>query len=169
MIGVGLLAAFVPAEVAGEMTSIGTLFAFILVCAGVLIVRRTMPDRERAFRVPWVPAIPIMGIISCFIVMISLPADTWIRLIVWMLIGLDVYLSYGIFHSRLDPHPSRRGQSYLNMLGIAISVLCTLSGFWHQQLAGWKSDKTLLIVALVFGLGHMAFWLHRIFETHVKG
>ena len=109
MIGVGLLAAFVPAEVAGEMTSIGTLFAFILVCAGVLIVRRTMPDRERAFRVPWVPAIPIMGIISCFIVMISLPADTWIRLIVWMLIGLDVYLSYGIFHSRLDPHPSRRG------------------------------------------------------------
>ena len=169
MIGVGLLAAFVPAEVAGEMTSIGTLFAFILVCAGVLIVRRTMPDRERAFRVPWVPAIPIMGIISCFIVMISLPADTWIRLIVWMLIGLDVYLSYGIFHSRLDPHPSRRGQSYLNMLGIAISVLCTLSGFWHQQSAGWKSDKTLLIVALVFGLGHMAFWLHRIFKTHVKG
>ena len=94
MMAVGLLAAFVPAEIAGEMTSIGTLFAFILVCAGVLIVRKTMPEKERAFKTPGVPLIPILGIVTCFIIMISLPPDTWIRLVVWMLIGLDIYISY---------------------------------------------------------------------------
>ena len=128
MVAVGLLAAFVPAGVAGEMTSIGTLFAFILVCAAVLIVRKTMPEHERAFRVPLVPLIPILGIVTCFIVMISLPPDTWIRLIVWMLVGLDIYISYGVHHSRLEPYRARHGQLSLNLCGVAISGFCCLTG-----------------------------------------
>ena len=75
------LAAFIPAQVAGEMTSIGTLFAFSLVCAAVIILRKTMPDVKRAFSVPFVPLVPILGIITCLCLMIFLPADTWIRLV----------------------------------------------------------------------------------------
>ncbi|MBQ8099224.1 MAG: amino acid permease [Bacteroidaceae bacterium] len=164
MIAVGLLAAFVPAEVAGEMTSIGTLFAFILVCAGVLIIRKTMTHNEEAFRVPFVPAVPILGIVTCFIIMISLPPDTWIRLIVWMLIGLDIYLLYGIRNSHLESIAQRRGQGILNTIGLCISVLCCLSGLWHQHAAGWESSKFLLVTALFFGLLHMAVYLYRIYK-----
>jgi APA family basic amino acid/polyamine antiporter len=164
MVCVGLLAAFVPAGVAGEMTSIGTLFAFILVCGGVLIVRKTMPQEERAFKVPLVPLVPVLGIITCFIVMISLPPDTWIRLILWMLIGLDIYMSYGMVHSKLEPAGMRKGQTAFNALGVALSVCCCLSGFWHQQAAGWASGKLLLILALAFGLIHLGLFMFRIWK-----
>lgn len=164
MVCVGLLAAFVPASVAGEMTSIGTLLAFILVCGGVLIVRRTMPEQERGFRVPLVPLVPILGIVSCFVVMISLPPDTWIRLIVWMLAGLDVYLAYGVRHSRMEPL-RRHISPLLTALGIVLSIVCCLSGFWHQMAAGWDADKTLLTVAVVFGLAHLVFWLWHLAKT----
>ncbi len=99
MILVSLFAAFVPARVVGEMTSIGTLFAFILVCVGVLIMRSKMPDAPRAFRTPLVPFVPIAGIAVCLFMMVFLPMDTWIRLIVWMMIGFDLYLFYGMKHS----------------------------------------------------------------------
>lgn len=102
MVVVSLLAGFVPAQVAGEMTSIGTLLAFTLVCAGILVVRKTMPDAPRAFKTPFVPAVPILGILTCLCMMCFLPADTWIRLVLWMLIGLDVYASYGIRHCKLE-------------------------------------------------------------------
>ena len=99
MVLVSAFAAFVPARVVGEMTSIGTLFAFILVCLGVLIMRKKMPDAPRAFRTPLVPLVPILGIFVCLFMMIFLPLDTWIRLIVWMMIGFDFYLFYGMKHS----------------------------------------------------------------------
>ena len=102
MVLVGLLAAFVPARLAGEMTSIGTLMAFTLVCAAVLVVRRTMPDVPRSFKTPLVPLIPILGILTCLCMMLFLPADTWIRLVLWMLIGLDIYVGYGMKHSKLE-------------------------------------------------------------------
>ncbi len=102
MIFVSLFAAFVPARVVGEMTSIGTLFAFILVCIGVLVMRKNMPDAPRGFKTPFVPLVPILGIITCLFMMVFLPLDTWIRLIVWMIIGFDVYLWYGIRHSLLS-------------------------------------------------------------------
>ena len=95
MVIVSLFAAFVPARVVGEMTSIGTLFAFILVCIGVLIMRKKMPDAPRAFRTPLVPFVPIAGVLVCLFMMVFLPLDTWIRLIVWMMIGFDLYLFYG--------------------------------------------------------------------------
>jgi APA family basic amino acid/polyamine antiporter len=98
---VGLFAAFVPIRVVGEMTSIGTLLAFVIVCAGVWIMRYTMPDAPRAFKTPWVPFVPIMGIITCVGMMLFLPGDTWIRLIVWMAIGMIIYYAYGKKHSRV--------------------------------------------------------------------
>lgn len=102
MIIVSLFAAFVPARVVGEMTSIGTLFAFILVCIGVLIMRKKMPEAPRAFRTPLVPFVPIAGVLVCLFMMVFLPLDTWIRLIVWMMIGFDLYLFYGMKHSILN-------------------------------------------------------------------
>src|SRR5690606_27838223 len=78
MILVSVFAAFIPGRIVGEMTSIGTLFAFILVCAGVLIMRYKMKDAPRGFRVPFVPFIPILGILVCLSMMVFLPFDTWI-------------------------------------------------------------------------------------------
>lgn len=163
MVLVGTLAAFVPAQVAGEMCSIGTLFAFTLVCAGVLIVRRTMPDAPRSFKTPLVPFVPIAGIITCLVMMVFLPADTWIRLVLWMLIGLDIYVSYGIKHSKLGQGAAyRHGTRLLDMIGIALAVLCVITGLWHQQTVGWEADKTLLVISFLFALTHLAFYIHRL-------
>ena len=158
MVVVGLLAAFVPAEVAGEMCSIGTLFAFILVCAGIIIMRKSMPDAPRAFRVPWVPVVPALGIISCFIVALSLPADTWIRLVLWMLIGLDIYHAYGMRRSHLEPKADRKGSHSLIWLGIFVSILCVITGYWHQSSAGWDSNYILLTIALAMGFSHIIYY-----------
>ncbi|HRN95694.1 MAG TPA: amino acid permease [Chitinophagales bacterium] len=102
MIFVSLFAAFVPARVVGEMTSIGTLFAFILVCIGVLVMRKTMPDAPRSFKTPLVPLVPILGILTCAAMMISLPLDTWIRLVVWMAIGILLYFAYSRKYSKMN-------------------------------------------------------------------
>jgi len=79
----------------------GTLFAFVIVCAAVLIMRRTHPEAERPFRVPFVPLVPILGILSCLLLMFSLPSENWLRLIVWLGIGLLIYFFYGRKHSML--------------------------------------------------------------------
>src|SRR4051812_5507259 len=101
----GLLAGFVPADVTGEMTSIGTLFAFILVCIGVWIMRAKRPDLERGFRVPAAPLVAILGIITCAAMIFGLGWTNWMRLIVWLLIGLVIYFLYGKKHSRLSAPP----------------------------------------------------------------
>ena len=101
----GLLAAFVPADVTGEMTSIGTLFAFILVCAGVWIMRARRPDLERGFRVPAVPVVSTLGIIVCGAMIYGLGWTNWMRLIVWLVIGLVFYFSYGKHHSCINAPP----------------------------------------------------------------
>lgn len=102
MLFVSLFAAFVPARVVGEMTSIGTLLAFILVCAGIIIMRYKMPDAPRAFRTPFVPLVPLLGIGTCLFMMAFLPGDTWIRLIVWMAIGIALYFGYSQKRSKLN-------------------------------------------------------------------
>jgi len=99
---VSLFAAFVPVSVVGEMCSIGTLLAFVLVCIGILVLRKTRPDLPRAFKTPWVPFVPIMGILVCLYLMYALPIDTWIRLFVWMAIGFVVYFAYGKKNSKLN-------------------------------------------------------------------
>jgi APA family basic amino acid/polyamine antiporter len=100
--GVALLAGFVPIGEAADMTNIGTLFAFCLVCVGVLWLRVTQPEHPRPFRLPWMPWIPVLGTLSCFGLMLFLPSITWIRFGVWTLIGLLVYAFYGHRHSRLN-------------------------------------------------------------------
>ena len=101
----GVFAAFVPADVSGEMTSIGTLFAFILVCAGVWIMRRRSPELERGFRVPAAPLVATLGIIVCGAMIYGLGWTNWLRLIVWLAIGLVFYFSYGKNHSRISEPP----------------------------------------------------------------
>ena len=98
----GIFAAFIPEDVVGEMTSIGTLFAFILVCAGVWIMRSRRPDLERGFRVPALPVVATLGIIVCGAMIYGLGWTNWARLFVWLLIGLFFYFGYGRRHSRID-------------------------------------------------------------------
>ena len=102
-IGVGIfvicLAGFLPIDALLHLTNIGTLFAFVIVCAAVLIMRRTNPGAERPFRCPMVPLVPILGILMCLLLMFSLPAANWLRLFVWLAIGMLIYFFYGRHHS----------------------------------------------------------------------
>ncbi len=102
MVFVSIFAGFVPIKDLGHMVSIGTLFAFSLVCFGILVMRKTMPDAPRSFKVPLVPLVPIAGIVVCFYLMYSLPAESWGRLIIWMAMGVSIYFIYGKKHSRLN-------------------------------------------------------------------
>jgi APA family basic amino acid/polyamine antiporter len=96
-----LFAAFIPGDVVGEMTSIGTLFAFILVCAGVWIMRRRRPDIPRGFTVPALPLVAILGILVSGAMIFGLGWTNWLRLGIWLVIGLFFYFSYGKKHSKL--------------------------------------------------------------------
>lgn len=98
---VGIFASFVPQDIVGDMTSIGTLFAFILVCAGVWIMRRVHPEIPRQFKTPLVPLVPILGIIVCGAMVYGLGWANWIRLLIWMVIGFCIYFSYSIRKSKL--------------------------------------------------------------------
>jgi APA family basic amino acid/polyamine antiporter len=104
---VGFMAMVIDIGSAAELTNIGTLFAFILVSAGVIVLRRTAPLRPRPFKAPWVPLLPLCGILSCFALMLSLPVLTWIRFIVWLGIGLILYAQYGYKHSDLAKEEER--------------------------------------------------------------
>jgi APA family basic amino acid/polyamine antiporter len=154
MLIVSLFAAFVPARVVGEMTSIGTLFAFILVCIGVLIMRKKMPDAPRAFRTPLVPFVPIAGVLVCLFMMVFLPLDTWIRLIVWMMIGFDLYLFYGMKNSKLN-----KGNFSLNNyktvagsgLGMVLGLI-VIAYIHHSDPA--IDDSFLFYFSLVFAAIH---------------
>jgi APA family basic amino acid/polyamine antiporter len=98
---VALLAGFVPLSKLSELVSIGTLFAFVVVSIGVLVLRRTRPDLPRAFRTPWVPVLPIGSVLACGWLMLNLPVDTWLRFVIWMAVGFVVYFGYSRQHSRL--------------------------------------------------------------------
>jgi APA family basic amino acid/polyamine antiporter len=106
---VAVISTFVSLSELAELVNIGTLFAFILVAVGVMVLRRKRPDLKRPFRCPWVPAVPVLAILTSFYLMLNLPAATWIRFAVWMVIGLAIYFLYGARHSRLttDPNYSR--------------------------------------------------------------
>jgi APA family basic amino acid/polyamine antiporter len=104
--GIALLAAVASLETIAELINIGTLFAFFLVNIGVIVLRRTRPDLERGFRVPWVPVVPLIGAALCVYLMTKLSGDTWLRFGAWMLLGIAIYFVYGIRHSRL-----RRGDT----------------------------------------------------------
>jgi APA family basic amino acid/polyamine antiporter len=98
---VAVLATFLPLTELAELVNIGTLFAFALVATGVLVLRRTRPDLPRAFRCPGVPAVPVISVLMSLYLALNLPAATWLRFVIWMAVGLIVYLGYGVRHSRL--------------------------------------------------------------------
>jgi basic amino acid/polyamine antiporter, APA family len=104
---VALLTGFLPIDALLHLTNIGTLFAFVIVCAAVLIMRRTNPDAERPFRVPLYPFVPILGILACLLLMFSLPVENWYRLLAWMAIGFVIYFLYGYQHSELRKRDER--------------------------------------------------------------
>jgi APA family basic amino acid/polyamine antiporter len=101
MVFAATLAGFLPISDLGHMTSIGTLLAFVIVCFGIMIMRKTNPNAPRPYRTPLVPLVPILGILVCFAMMASLSLITWVRLVVWLLVGLCIYFGYGRNHSHL--------------------------------------------------------------------
>jgi len=96
-----VLAGLLPIDALLHMTNIGTLFAFVVVCAAVLVMRRMNPDAPRPFRAPFYPFVPVLGVVSCLVLMFSLPVANWYRLVGWMAIGFVFYFSYGYRHSGL--------------------------------------------------------------------
>jgi APA family basic amino acid/polyamine antiporter len=112
---VGIIVAVItgtfPIQILGELVNIGTLLAFVLVCAGVWILRVKRPDLDRPFRTPLVPLVPILGILSCLGLMATLPGDTWLRLLIWLLIGFVIYFAYGRKHSVLQRERENQGRS----------------------------------------------------------
>jgi APA family basic amino acid/polyamine antiporter len=92
---VAIAAGLLPIGLLSELVSIGSLLAFVLVCVGVIVLRRTAPDTPRPFRVPWVPVVPVLGALVCLLQMVSLPRPTWERLVVWLVVGLAIYIGYG--------------------------------------------------------------------------
>jgi APA family basic amino acid/polyamine antiporter len=101
---VALMAAFLPMPVLLNLANIGTLFAFAIVCAAVLVMRKTDPGADRPFRVPLVPITPVLGIFACLVLMFSLPAANWLRLLAWLAIGLVIYFAYGRRNSVMARH-----------------------------------------------------------------
>lgn len=98
---VGTLAAFLPLRILAELVNIGTLLAFVMVCGAVLAMRKIAPEAERPFKAPWFPFIPVMGILTCLLLMFSLPPENWLRLFVWLAMGFIIYFAYGMKHSVL--------------------------------------------------------------------
>jgi APA family basic amino acid/polyamine antiporter len=165
MVLVSLFAAFVPARVVGEMTSIGTLFAFILVCVGVLIMRKKMPEAPRAFRTPLVPLVPILGVAVCLFMMVFLPLDTWIRLIVWMMIGFDLYLFYGMKNSFLNQGQfGANSFKFVASSGIMMVIALVAVAFIHHESA---DDIVLFYFSLIFAAVHLLIFALSYKKTRV--
>ncbi len=104
-VATALLAGLIPLSALAELVNIGTLFAFVLVSIGVVILRRTRPELPRAFRTPLVPLVPVLSVLACVYLMLNLPVETWLRFLIWMAIGVALYFVYGMRHSRVDDHP----------------------------------------------------------------
>ncbi len=173
MVFVSLFAAFVPARVVGEMTSIGTLFAFILVCIGIMILRKRMPDLPRAFKVPLVPLIPILGVLVCLGMMVFLPLDTWVRLLVWMIIGINVYLFYGIRNSLLSDNIKAtmvKSTKTVSYIGLVLAALLIVVAILHHHLsleataldATVQADFGLYYFSLGFAVLHLIIYGYKI-------
>ena len=169
---VAAAAGFTNIQEAGEMTSIGTLFAFVVVCSAVLVLRAKRPEAKRPFRVPLGPFFPILGILSCSYLMLSLPVITWIRFLGWLDLGMIIYWVYGRRHSTLaDPNETKRRtpmQSLANFITvfgllmifnaacIFILGLMTEVGLTNETTARWAQIDVTAEEADAFGLRLLA-------------
>lgn len=171
LVFVSLFSALIPGKVVGEMTSIGTLFAFILVCAGVLVMRRTQPDAPRAFRTPLVPLVPVLGILTCFGMMAFLPFDTWIRLVCWMMFGLDLYLYRGIKNSVLgrENNTSLSGKNYTitAVCGLVLTVTLAFLAYMHHQNSE-GNDSGLIRFSIAMIVIHAVVYSYYYFKNRGK-
>jgi APA family basic amino acid/polyamine antiporter len=162
---VAIVAAFTPIQVLGEMTSIGTLFAFVVVCAAVLILRVKRPDARRPFKVPFGPLFPVLGVASCLYLMVNLTIMTWVRFLVWLDLGMIIYWFYGRTHSPLVVQAEVAARSALENIGnfftmfgymllfngFAITLLALLTewGVISEELARWHEfDATISRIGL---------------------
>ena len=126
-------------------------------------MRKKMPELPRAFKTPFVPLVPILGIVVCLFMMVFLPMDTWIRLLVWMLIGMDIYLVYGAKHSHLgNGTDNRKGMRIARITSLFLCLLLIVVGFLHQYTVGFDSDRTLLYVALAFAVVHLVVFARKL-------
>ena len=160
---VSVFTLFVPAHIAGELTSIGTLFAFIIVSIGILVMRKTQPDAPRAFKAPGVPVTPVLGIFICLFMMVFLPFDTWIRLILWMLLGHDIYVFYGSRRSKLG---AKKGAKPLSFIGFGIAAFLLILSIIHQSQMGWKDASSFTFFLLSFALFHIVLYGIRIIKEN---
>lgn len=180
---VAIVAGLTQIQVVGEMTSIGTLFAFMVVCAAVLILRYKRPEAHRPFKVPFGPVFPILGIVSCFWLMLSLPVITWIRFLVWLDIGIAIYWSYGRRNSPLVNKVELATRSategfgnFVTMLGalalfngffIAVLAYMTEFGITTENTAKWHEigvtpESADSVGWMVLGIGLVLFVLGRL-------
>jgi APA family basic amino acid/polyamine antiporter len=136
-VAVAAFAAVFPVDEIVDLTNIGTLFAFVIVCAGVLVLRVLEPDRERPFRTPFVWVCAPLGILSCLVLMWFLPRITWVRFFVWLLVGLSFYLSMVVWndHLRRNGVAARVARAQTSAVGCAAAVAITLGSIW---LGLWK-------------------------------
>jgi APA family basic amino acid/polyamine antiporter len=122
-----------------------------------------MPELPRSFKTPLVPLVPILGIFTCLFMMVFLPMDTWIRLLVWMLIGIDIYLAYGAKHSLLgNGTTTRKGMKIARYTGIGLALLLVVAGFLHQNIEGFDEDRTLFYISIVFAVIHLGVFAARL-------
>ncbi|MDR1720662.1 MAG: amino acid permease [Dysgonamonadaceae bacterium] len=177
MLSISIFALFVPSNVAGELTSIGTLFAFIIVSTGILVMRKKMPDVPRKFKTPLVPLVPLLGILVCLFMMVFLPFDTWIRLLLWMIVGHDIYVFYSSRRSKISilkqvtpenktSRITRKDALILSYIGLSIAVV--LSGFivLHLFQSGGEINGFFLSLSAI-AVAHILLYVFRIIRYSI--
>src|SRR5437660_2737019 len=148
---VATMAGLLPLGILAEMTSIGTLFAFVIVCGAVLVMRRTNPDATRPFRAPLVPLVPILGILTCLLLMFSLPAENWYRLIIWLVIGFNIYFGYGRYRSVMATVVTGSPAPLAALLGILDGLVAGVATYMYLATSPSSERMTYTVVLAVIG------------------
>jgi basic amino acid/polyamine antiporter, APA family len=150
---VAAMAGFLPLGILAEMTSIGTLFAFVIVCGAVLVMRRTNPDAKRPFRAPLVPLIPILGIATCLLLMFSLPAENWYRLIIWLVIGFNIYFGYGRYRSVMSAGVTGSPAALAALLAVLDGVVAGVATYMFLEHSPSRMMYTIVMTVLGVVIG----------------